>query len=87
VYLNSFESEKKCARRAHQRNHNSRGASRLLNTLEERNCAEKAQEDRVVEYSVELCQVGIEQVQVCTSELCFEFREKRSVKEKTPQSY
>jgi hypothetical protein len=50
--------------------------------LEEKLCREGTK-DRVVEYSVELCQVGIEQVQVCTRELCFEFREK-SVKEKTP---
>jgi hypothetical protein len=39
---------------------------------------------RVVEYSERLFQEGIEHVQVCISELCFEFREKRSVKDKTP---
>jgi hypothetical protein len=53
--------------------------------LEEKLCREGT-EDRVVEYSIELCQVGIEQVQVCTRELCFKFREK-SVKEKTLQSF
>jgi hypothetical protein len=42
-------------------------------------------EDGVVEHFVELFQEGIEQVQVCTRELCLEFREK-GVKEKTPQS-
>jgi hypothetical protein len=61
-----------------------RGASRLLNTLEEKLCREGTK-DRIVEDSVELFQVGIEQVQVCTREFCFEFGEK-SVKEKTPQS-
>jgi hypothetical protein len=32
---------------------------------------------------VKLCQVGIERVQGVHKELCFEFSEKRSVKEKT----
>lgn len=39
-----------------------RGASRLLNTLEEKLCREST-ESRIVEDSVELCQVGIERVQ------------------------
>jgi hypothetical protein len=35
-------------------------------------------ENRVTENSVELCQVGIELVQVCTEELCVEFSKKQS---------
>ena len=33
---------------------------------------------------MKLCQEGIEQVQVGSEELYFEFREKKSVKEETP---
>jgi hypothetical protein len=41
-------------------------------------------EDIIVEDSVKLCQVGIERVQgVHKENSCFEFRDKRSVKEKT----
>jgi hypothetical protein len=45
----------------------------------------KAQrENIIVEDSVKLCQVGIEHVQgVHEGELCFKFRDKRGVKEKT----
>jgi hypothetical protein len=84
VYLNSALSSEENVPGGHTRIvQDSGGASRLLNTLEEKLCREGTK-DRVVEYSVELCQVGIEQVQVCTREPCFEFREK-SVKEKTLQ--
>jgi hypothetical protein len=38
---------------------------------------QRRHKDRVVEYSVELFQVGIEQVQVCTRELCFEFKREK----------
>jgi len=41
---------------------NSGGASRLLNTLEEKLCREGVK-DKVAEYSEELCQVVIEWVQ------------------------
>jgi hypothetical protein len=43
--------------------------------LEENLCREGT-EDRVVEHSVELCQVGIEQLQVCVKGFCFESEEK-----------
>jgi hypothetical protein len=40
-------------------------------------------ENRITEDSVKLCQEGIERVQrVHEEELCFEFRDKRSVEEK-----
>jgi hypothetical protein len=58
------EFRKERARRAHQRNHKLKGeASRLLNTLEEGLCREGNRGDIIVEDYVELCQVGIEQVQ------------------------
>jgi hypothetical protein len=64
---------------------NSRGESRLLNTFEEEFCVGEGTEHRVVEHSVDLYQVSIEHVQVCTRELYLEFYEK-GVKEKTLQS-
>jgi hypothetical protein len=54
-----------------------------LNTLGGEVCVGE-RTTKVVEYSARLCQEGIEHVQVCISELCFEFREKRSVKDKAP---
>jgi hypothetical protein len=42
---------------------NSRGTSRLLNTLEEELCREGTGRDKTTEGFVELCQVGIERVQ------------------------
>jgi hypothetical protein len=44
---------------------NSRETSRLLNTLEEELCRESIEGNRFTENFVELCQVGIEWVQVC----------------------
>jgi hypothetical protein len=49
----------------------------------EENSISSSGEDRVTEDSGELCQEGIELVQVCTEGTLFEFREKRSVKEET----
>jgi hypothetical protein len=60
-----FEFRGERARRAHQKSlQTQRGASRLLNTLEE-GLYRGGIESRVVEHSVELCQEGIEQMQLC----------------------
>jgi hypothetical protein len=40
---------------------------------------EESQRSGVIENSVELCQVGIEPVQVCTEELYVEFRRNRVI--------
>jgi hypothetical protein len=43
-----------------------------------KNSLSSSERTRVTENSVELCQVGIEPVQVCTEELCVEFSKKQS---------
>jgi hypothetical protein len=87
IYKLGFEFRGEGARRAHQNSsHTQSGASRLLNTLEGKGCAREST-TRVVEDSESSARRALRKVQLCTSELYFEFREKRSVKEKTPQSY
>jgi len=53
--------------------------------LEDKLCKEGTK-DKIVEYFVDLFQVGIQQVQLCKKGFCFEFEEK-GVKENTPLSF